>query len=241
MIVSEKSQFGIRGKVKLPFNILSPVQSQHLGGKTIMELTELQRILSKNGDKLSKEEMELVFNAIFAKLKVIVRQAINRKIPYSEREDAEQEFYVYILLEIVKYRADRLEDIEPIKKFEAFLRNRLMYFIKDYLRNLKNNQRFVSLNEHLNDESDQTLLDKFKSNLISPDDATIQSELKRILQEWLKELTTIQKRALILRYVEDREISEIADIEKVNENTVRQRIFQAKKSLARLLKNNDLL
>lgn len=81
----------------------------------------------------------------------------------------------------------------------------------------------VSLNEYLEQGSEvPNEKGKVSSQFYSPEDATLQQELKKILMESLEILTEKEKKVILLYYYEDLTLKEISNILEVSESRISQ-------------------
>src|SRR5206468_5205348 len=68
-----------------------------------------------------------------------------------------------------------------------------------------------------------------------PEDATMRGELDRLLAKWLEALSPEQRVVVELTFYQERSYHEIAEITRCPVNTVKTRMFHARKRLAPLL------
>ena len=68
-----------------------------------------------------------------------------------------------------------------------------------------------------------------------PEDATMRGELDRLLAKWLEALSPEQRAVVELTFYQERSYHEIAEITRCPVNTVKTRMFHARKRLAPLL------
>lgn len=81
----------------------------------------------------------------------------------------------------------------------------------------------VSLNEYLEQGSEvPNEQGKVSSQFHSPEDATLQEELKRVLMESLENLTEKEKKVILLYYYEDLTLKEISNVLEVSESRISQ-------------------
>jgi RNA polymerase sigma-70 factor (ECF subfamily) len=75
---------------------------------------------------------------------------------------------------------------------------------------------------------------------VRPDDAVAGREASEILQATLQKLSPDLREAVILRYLQEMEYREIADVLQIPEGTVKSRINRGRVELARLLRKQKL-
>lgn len=81
----------------------------------------------------------------------------------------------------------------------------------------------VSLNEYLEQGSEvPNEQGKVSSHFHSPEDATLQEELKKVLLESLENLTEKEKKVILLYYYEDLTLKEISNVLEVSESRISQ-------------------
>lgn len=81
----------------------------------------------------------------------------------------------------------------------------------------------VSLNEYLEQGSEvPNEQGKVSSQFHSPEDATLQDELKKVLMESLENLTEKEKKVILLYYYEDLTLKEISNVLEVSESRISQ-------------------
>ncbi len=81
----------------------------------------------------------------------------------------------------------------------------------------------VSLNEYLEQGSEvPNEQGKVSSQFYSPEDATLQEELKKVLMDSLENLTEKEKKVILLYYYEDLTLKEISNVLEVSESRISQ-------------------
>jgi len=147
-------------------------------------------------------------------------------------EDIMQNIYVnfYLIME---------RDHSYIKSPKPFLiklaKNELFKYYS-----LKNKIKVLITNKIQNDEEEVLVIDNLKDNKLNiEEDFLIQYDLETIWQEVCKE-DIINQKIMMLYFMNDLKLSEIADILEMNESSVKTRLYRLIKKIKVKLNGGDL-
>ena len=143
-----------------------------------------------------------------------------------DAEDILQESYVHLL--------EKIGSLENPDVFQSWFNQIVANKAKDFLRK-KHPERYT--NAYFEDDDGE---EKFKGDLIEednedfiPESALENTELQKAVMDMIDSLSDDKRTAVILYYYDNMTTKEIAESLGVNENTVKSRIVQAKKDLAK--------
>lgn len=122
-----------------------------------------------------------------------------------------------------------LEKLQDKSKFNSWLNHIVSNKCKDYFR--KKKPDFLADNTYSSDEGEIEVELEDKNLTFSPEDNMDYSETKRIIAEMLNNLPDDQRMVILMYYMQDMSIKEIAEILDVSENTVKSRMNYGKKKL----------
>lgn len=170
---------------------------------------------SKQGNKSSKEEL-------LNKLRPLIISSINKYYPNSmDYEDLIQDGNIVVLECINNY------DISKGVFFLGYVKTMLKY---NYLQNHKR-KYMISLNTAVGDDNENEMIDLLQSEELEAIESLIIVENNEIVKECLKVLTQRQRNIVLLFYIENISIGDIAKYLKVTYRTVVNTKTQAMKKL----------
>lgn len=126
---------------------------------------------------------------------------------------------------------NNLANLKEPSKFKSWFFQIVSNMCKDYLRKRKNNPVFFSDMTYENDEGDAEIEFVDESITFSPESNVDYSETKRLISEMLDNLPEDQKLVLLMYYLQNLSIKEIAQALEISENTVKSRMNYGKKKL----------
>lgn len=132
----------------------------------------------------------------------------------------------------------------PAIAFYPWLRNiAWQRLVKEYRRHVQSHNRSVirevNLNVDLPDESHELMLDQFTSSLTTPSGKMMRQESKERMKRAMAELDANHREVLVLRYLEQMSMREIADTLGIREDAARKRHSRALVMLQRRLTPGD--
>lgn len=122
----------------------------------------------------------------------------------------------------------RLSTLENTEKFQGWLDTIVINKCKDYLKQ-KKPLLFTEL-ENGSDDTGELDFEDTKAEF-SPEASVDYNETKRLIGEMIEHLPEDQKMCLLLYYYEERSINEIAQIMDCSVNTVKSRLYYARKNI----------
>lgn len=150
---------------------------------------------------------------------------------YDDANDAAQEVFIRV------YRS--LNSFKEQSTFSTWIYRITTNVCLDELRKRKNN-KLVYIDEEIKNE-DGEMKRQIESDEPSPDIIAEKNELKRQINEAINDLTDEHKLVIVLRDIQGFSYSEIADITKIPEGTVKSRINRARQSLREIIVNKKEL
>ncbi|MBR6702715.1 MAG: sigma-70 family RNA polymerase sigma factor [Clostridia bacterium] len=150
------------------------------------------------------------------------------KISKSEddAEDILQESYVYVL--------EKIKDLENPESFQSWF-NQIVANKAKYLLRQKHPERFTDAyfkDDDGEEVSKFDLMEDDDENII-PESALENTELQKAVINMIDSLSDDKRTAVVLYYYDNMTTKQIAESLGVNENTVKSRLVQAKKDLAK--------
>lgn len=124
---------------------------------------------------------------------------------------------------------NNLEKLQDKSKFTSWFNRIVSNKCKDYLR--KKRPDFLADNTYSTDEGEIEVELEDKNLTFSPEENVDYSETKRLMSEMLDNLPDDQRMVILMYYMQDFSIKEIAEILDVSENTVKSRMNYGKKKL----------
>lgn len=88
---------------------------------------------------------------------------------------------------------------------------------------------------------DDALMLSMEDSAPNPEEAQIEEDMKDQLLRMMNHLTDEHRDVLKLTYFEDKSVKEVADILKISENTVKTRMFYARKRLGQMLEKAGII
>ena len=88
---------------------------------------------------------------------------------------------------------------------------------------------------------DDALMLAMEDTAPNPEEAQIEEDMKDQLLRMMNHLTDEHRDVLKLTYFEDKSVKEVADILKISENTVKTRMFYARKRLGQMLEKAGIM
>jgi RNA polymerase sigma-70 factor (ECF subfamily) len=88
---------------------------------------------------------------------------------------------------------------------------------------------------------DESLLDAMIDPAASPHEELALDDMKQQLLRLMDQLTEEHREVIRLTYFEDKSVKEVANILDISENTVKTRMFYARKRLAQLLEKAGIV
>lgn len=179
------------------------------------DLDLIQKYL--NGDKSSFDELiDIYLKTIF---NFTYRLIGNGK----DAEDITQEIFLKVWKSIKKF------DIE--KSFKAWIFSIAKNTCIDYLRKRKD----IPMSAFDDEDGGNFIQDNLETEEPSSEEKIVLKENKKLIDETLKELSIIQREIIIMKYVNELSLSEVADIMNMSKDTVKSHHRRA------LLKMRDIL
>lgn len=134
----------------------------------------------------------------------------------------------------------KLKHLQDTQKFSAWLYQIALNQARDYFRR-KKRQSVLSLNQTIGNAADDTLEAILADDSeLPPDHDLQQKEMQKILSESLQRISEDQRVVIIMKIFENLKFSEIVDILKVPEGTVKSRLYTGLKSLRTVLEQSHL-
>lgn len=182
----------------------------------------LQKV--KNGDSLAAQELAHRYRDRIRRM-VACRLAPNLAVRV-DPSDIVQETMFDAVAQLPKFANER-----PIQ-FYPWLRNiAWQKLVKEHRRHVKSKIRSVEreedVSQYLSDESQIAFADRFAKPQSSPSDAMVRAETRQRVKVILGQLSKPDQEILILRYLEQMSMGEVADSLGIREDTARQRHSRA--------------
>ncbi len=124
-----------------------------------------------------------------------------------------------------------LAKLKEPSKFKSWFFQIVSNTCRDYLRKRKNNPMFFSDMTYEDDNGENEVEFVDESTAFSPESNVDYSETKRLIAEMIDNLPEEQRLVLLMYYVQELSIKEIAQSLEVSENTVKSRMNYGKKKL----------
>ncbi|MCR5523124.1 MAG: RNA polymerase sigma factor [Clostridia bacterium] len=179
----------------------------------------------KSGDG---KAFEAVYNltantAYFTAIKIVKSE--------QDAEDVLQESYMIVL--------DKIATLEKSESFMSWFNMIVANKAKEVLR--KNNKYVFAENEDVSAENEKALSDYIEEDNVDfiPGVGIEQQELKEHVMAMIDALSDDKRTVVLLFYYNNLSIKQIADSLDVNENTVKSRLFHAKKELSNKIKEYE--
>jgi len=124
---------------------------------------------------------------------------------------------------------NNLKNLQDKSKFNSWFNHIVSNKCKDYFR--KKKPDFLADNTYSTDEGEIEVELEDKNLTFSPEESVDYGETKRLMAEMLNNLPDDQRMVILMYYMQDMSIKEIAEILDVSENTVKSRMNYGKKKL----------
>lgn len=105
------------------------------------------------------------------------------------------------------------------------------------LTGLQENDKMLSLDEHVGDDEDSTLIDYVKSTGLTPEDEILKQNLTEKMAEEIDKLSEKERQVVSLYYYEELTMKEVAEVLDITESRVSQIHTSAMQKLKRRLKD----
>lgn len=171
--------------------------------------------------KSAKEGNQEALTAIYAKTS---GKAYYLAMQFLKDEDQAQD----ILQDSFIKAFQNLDSLKEPEKFQGWLNTIVVNKSKDYLKRKKT----VLFSQMVQgDDEDATVDFEDESGQFSPEKTVDYSETKRLIQNMIDGLPKEQRLAIILRYLEDMPVKQIAQIMECSEGTVKSRLNYGRKTI----------
>ena len=169
--------------------------------------------MAKNGDKTALENL---YNDFHDKLYFFVLKNVKNK---EAAKDITQETFLKSI--------EKLSSLEKPETYGVWLHSIAFNKCKDYFRDEQHIASFET------DEEYETAMEDVHLNepIMLPDDYAVNKERQKQLKDIIDELKPDMKSAVILYYYDNLSISEVAETLGINENSAKQKLFQARKKM----------
>lgn len=173
----------------------------------------------KNGDKKAFEELYKLTSsrAYFTALHICGDN--------HEAEDVVQESYITAL--------KKISTLERTESFMGWFNRIVANKSKDFLK--RNNPQVLSENSEWLAEDQTDEYDKF-----SPESNVDKEELKSVVMDAVKDLNVEKRTCVMMKYLNDMSVNEIAQALEVPVSTVKNRLFDARKELKKLFEKKGI-
>lgn len=126
---------------------------------------------------------------------------------------------------------DNLSSLKDKSKFTSWFYQILANKCRDFLKSKRNTNVLFSDMTYETDNGEQEVEFIDENSTFSPEENTDYNETKRLLAEMIDNLPDEQKLVVLMHYMQDLSIKEIAQSLEVSENTVKSRLNYAKKKI----------
>lgn len=93
----------------------------------------------------------------------------------------------------------------------------------------------IRYRNHFTDKEIEEMNFYKESEAASPEQAVLRSEMNKMLERVLQEISEVYREAMLLKYVHGLSYKEIAKLQGVSEKTVEQRIYRGKQKLKEVI------
>lgn len=205
---------------------------------------DLEQILNISGRQWTQTDREKVVQHFFSErgfYKKGIAHLNSCGVPLSDAKDLVGNHVTALLSEPCRWdpekKTNKGETI--LDKFEAYLTNRFRYLRLDYF---KLRAKHVQVNNQSAEGGDGTRKKEIASGQPNPFEELLEKAKEKLLEAQLPKvwdcidiLPPRQQDALILFYFEEYGINEIAEMTDAKENTVRKRLHDARRGVAKCL------
>ena len=180
-----------------------------------MNKSELVRTV-QNAQKGDNAAFEALYSEFYDKLYFFVLKNVGRK---EAAEDITQDTFLKSM--------EKIRDLDKPETYSSWLHSIAFNKCKDLFRAENRNTYFDS------DEEQEAAFENLSLNepMMIPEDFATNKDRAKQLKAMIDSLKPDMKSALILYYYDDMSISQVAKTLKMNDNTVKQKLFQARKKL----------
>ena len=179
-------------------------------------MTDIGKLVLE-AQKGNQQAMAALYEQCYRRACYLARQLVKDE---DEVQDILQESYIKAF--------SHLNTLQEPDKFQAWLGRIVTNKCKDYLKQ----KRPMTFSDAFTDEEGKTSEDiEDDSEEFSPDAAVDYKETKRLVQEMIDELPEEQRIAIVLRYLEDLPVKQIAEIMECSEGTIKSRLNYGRKSI----------
>ena len=126
---------------------------------------------------------------------------------------------------------NNLSNLKEPSKFKSWFFQIVSNTCRDYLRKRKNNPMFFSDMTYEDDNGENEIEFVDESTAFSPEENVDYSETQRLVAEMIDNIPDEQRLVLLMYYIEELSIKEIAQSLEISENTVKSRMNYGKKKL----------
>ena len=181
-----------------------------------MDSTELV-LKAQNGDN---QAITVLYNETY-------KQAYSVAVQITKNEDEAFD----ILQDSYVKAFNNLDSLTDKSKFKSWLFQIVSNKCKDYLKSKRHDLIYFSEMTYETDSGEQEIEFEDESTAFSPQENVDYSETKRLIAEMINNLPEDQKLVLLMYYVQELSIKEIAQSLDISENTVKSRMNYGKKKL----------
>lgn len=133
--------------------------------------------------------------------------------------------------------ARNIKKLKEPTKFKAWLNQIVTRLFYDHIRSKNRKLKTIPIDKNNDEEQDRFCITEVPCKECTPEEASINSELNRIIEKSIHKLPDSFRLAIILREFQGLTYEEIADITNTNVGTVKSRIARARNKLQEDLKN----
>lgn len=179
-------------------------------------MTDIGKLVLE-AQKGNQQAMAALYEQCYRCACYLARQLVKDE---DEVQDILQESYIKAF--------SHLNTLQEPDKFQAWLGRIVTNKCKDYLKQ----KRPMTFSDVFTDEEGKSSDDiEDDSEAFSPDATVDYKETKRLVQEMIDELPEEQRIAIVLRYLEDLPIKQIAEFMECSEGTIKSRLNYGRKSI----------
>ena len=133
--------------------------------------------------------------------------------------------------------AKNIKKLKDPTKFKAWLNQIVTRLFYDHIRSKNRKLKTIPIDKSNAEEQDRFCITEVPCKECTPEEASINSELNRIIEKSIHKLPDSFRLAIVLREFQGLTYEEIADITNTNVGTVKSRIARARNKLQEDLKN----
>ena len=133
--------------------------------------------------------------------------------------------------------ARNIKKLKDPTKFKAWLNQIVTRLFYDHIRSENRKLKTIPIDKNNDEEQDRFCITEVPCKECTPEEASINSELNRIIEKSIHKLPDSFRLAIVLREFQGLTYEEIADITNTNVGTVKSRIARARNKLQEDLKN----